>query len=58
MDSRDIAIPQPPSRSIEKTLSFDKRLGLKGEAGSGYDYAIAELRDLEIHFFLHETQEL
>lgn len=58
MDSRDIAIPQLPSRSIEKTLSFYKRLGFKGEAVSGYDYAIVELRDLEIHFFLHETQEL
>jgi catechol 2,3-dioxygenase-like lactoylglutathione lyase family enzyme len=55
MNSQDIAIPQLPSRSIEKTLAFYARLGFKGEAFPGYDYAIVELGALEIHFFLHET---
>lgn len=55
MDSQDVAIPQLPSRSIEKTLAFYARLGFDGEAVPGHAYAILVRGSVEIHFFLHET---
>jgi catechol 2,3-dioxygenase-like lactoylglutathione lyase family enzyme len=55
MNNQDVAIPQLPSRSIEKTLAFYARLGFEGEAFPGYEYAIVERGSVEIHFFLHET---
>jgi uncharacterized glyoxalase superfamily protein PhnB len=55
MSSQDVAIPQLPSRSIEKTLAFYARLGFEGEAVPGHAYAILERGSVEIHFFLHET---
>jgi catechol 2,3-dioxygenase-like lactoylglutathione lyase family enzyme len=55
MNSQDVAIPQLPSRSIEKTLAFYARLGFEGEAVAGLDYAILVRGPLEMHFFLYET---
>lgn len=55
MNTQDVAIPQLPSRSIEKTLAFYARLGFEGEAVPGHAYAIAVRGSLELHFFLHET---
>jgi uncharacterized glyoxalase superfamily protein PhnB len=55
MTTRDIAIPQLPSRSIRKTLAFYERLGFVGQAVPGHAYAIVERGELELHFFLHET---
>lgn len=55
MTTHDIAIPQLPSRSIRKTLTFYGRLGFAVEAFPGPDYAIATRGSLEIHFFLHES---
>ncbi|GAB2840715.1 VOC family protein [Pseudoduganella ginsengisoli] len=52
MEPADIAIPILPSRSLENTLSFYRRLGFDGcTAGPGY--AIVTRGSLEIHFFLH-----
>jgi catechol 2,3-dioxygenase-like lactoylglutathione lyase family enzyme len=57
MREQDIAIPQLPSRSIEKTMAFYSRLGLKGVVvGPANDYAILDRGSLELHFFLHEAQ--
>jgi catechol 2,3-dioxygenase-like lactoylglutathione lyase family enzyme len=55
MNGQDLAIPQLPSRSIEKTLAFYARLGFEGEAVPGHDYAIVDRGSMEIHFFLHEA---
>lgn len=55
MKSHDLAIPQLPSRSIEKTLAFYAQLGFEGAAFPGHPYAIVERGTLELHFFLHET---
>jgi hypothetical protein len=55
MNSQDIAIPQLPSRSIEKTLAFYAKLGFEGEAVPGHGYAILLRGDVEIHFFQHDT---
>ena len=56
MPKRDIAIPQLPSRSIERTLAFYHKLGFEGEIVSpAGDYAIACRGSLEIHFFLHRS---
>jgi catechol 2,3-dioxygenase-like lactoylglutathione lyase family enzyme len=56
MSNQDIAIPQLPSRSIQRTLAFYKQLGFEGEIVSpNNDYAIIERGSLEIHFFLHEA---
>jgi catechol 2,3-dioxygenase-like lactoylglutathione lyase family enzyme len=50
----DLAIPQLPSRSLERTLAFYRRLGFEGEIVAP-TYAIAERGSLELHFFLHPT---
>lgn len=55
MNNHDIAIPQLPSRFIEKTIAFYARLGFEGEAVPGHGYAILVRGDLEIHFFQHES---
>ncbi len=55
MEYRDIAIPQLPARSMERTAEFYQRLGFDFEVVSpAGDYAIAERGSLEVHFFLHE----
>lgn len=54
MDDNDIAIPQLPARSMERTLAFYRRLGFDTEIVSpNGDYAIADRGSLEIHFFAH-----
>jgi catechol 2,3-dioxygenase-like lactoylglutathione lyase family enzyme len=56
MEDRDIAIPQLPARSMERTAAFYQRLGFDFEVVSpAGDYAIAERGSLEVHFFLHES---
>lgn len=51
----DIAIPQLPAISMERTLAFYQRLGFDAEIVSpSNDYAIADRGTLEIHFFLHQ----
>jgi catechol 2,3-dioxygenase-like lactoylglutathione lyase family enzyme len=56
MSHADIAIPQLPSRSLEKTCAFYRRLGFDAEI-IGADYAILERGPLEVHFFLHRQLE-
>ena len=56
MQAVDIAIPQLPSRSLERTLAFYRRLGFEGEiAAPTQDYAIVDRGSLELHFFLHDS---
>ena len=56
MEDRDIAIPQLPARSMERTAAFYHGLGFDFEVVSpAGDYAIAERGSLEVHFFLHES---
>lgn len=56
MQGRDIAIPQLPAVSMERTAAFYRRLGFSFEVVSpNGDYAIAELGSLEVHFFLHDA---
>lgn len=54
MSLTDLAIPQLPSRSLERTLAFYHRLGFEGEIVAP-TYAIVERGSLELHFFLHPT---
>lgn len=52
----DIAIPILPSRSLDDTQSFYRRLGFKCKLwGAPYHYAILDRGTLEIHFFKHES---
>ena len=56
MQAVDIAIPQLPSRSLERTLAFYRRRGFEGEiAAPTQDYAIVDRGSLELHFFLHDS---
>jgi catechol 2,3-dioxygenase-like lactoylglutathione lyase family enzyme len=55
MKHADLAIPLLPSRSIDRTVAFYRRLGFGGEAVPGHGYAIMVRGSLELHFFLHET---
>lgn len=56
MKQDDIAIPTLPSRSLDNTLHFYKRLGFEGRIlGVGNAYAILTRGDLELHFFRHAT---
>ena len=51
----NMAIPQLPTQSMERTLAFYRRLGFNvAIASPGNDYAIAVRDTLEVHFFLHE----
>ena len=55
MQPDDLAIPILPSRSIEATVAFYRRLGFEGgphEFDSAY--AILERGTIELHFFSHE----
>jgi catechol 2,3-dioxygenase-like lactoylglutathione lyase family enzyme len=50
----DLAIPILPSRSVDDTVTFFKRLGFEGgahESDSGY--AILRRGTVELHFFTH-----
>lgn len=56
MQDPDIAIPQLPTRSMDRTAAFYRRLGFAFEVVSpNGDYAIAQLGSLEVHFFLHQS---
>ena len=56
MQPSDIAIPTLPSRSVEATLEFYRKLGFDGKIwGAPYQYAILTRGTLEIHFFTHDT---
>ena len=54
MHQDNIAIPILPSRSVEDTLSFYRRLGFDGKIwGAPHLYAILNRGPIEIHFFTH-----
>ena len=55
MPQNDIAIPRLPSRSVDDTLAFYRRLGFDGRIwGAPYSYAILRRGTVELHFFTHE----
>ena len=53
MQLHDIAIPILPSRSLDDTLAFYRRLGFEGGIHSHGDYAILTRGTVELHFFTH-----
>jgi catechol 2,3-dioxygenase-like lactoylglutathione lyase family enzyme len=53
MQLNDIAIPILPSRSLNDTLAFYRRLGFEGAIHSHGDYAIITRGTVELHFFTH-----
>jgi catechol 2,3-dioxygenase-like lactoylglutathione lyase family enzyme len=53
MKPQDIAIPTLPSRSLNDTLTFFRRLGFAGKIHSHGDYAILTRGTAELHFFTH-----
>lgn len=55
MPKQDVAIPILPSRSVNNTLTFYRRLGFDGKIwGSPYFYAILTRGTVELHFFTHK----
>ena len=55
MEQYDIAIPILPSRSVNDTLAFYRRLGFDGKIfGAPYSYAILTRGTVELHFFTHQ----
>ena len=52
MQTHDQTIPILPSRSLEQTLVFYRKLGFSGEIIGGA-YAILLRGSAELHFFLH-----
>jgi catechol 2,3-dioxygenase-like lactoylglutathione lyase family enzyme len=53
MQPHNIAIPILPSRSLNDTLAFYRRLGFEGFIHSHGDYAILTRGTVELHFFTH-----
>jgi hypothetical protein len=53
MQQSDTAIPILPSRSLNDTLTFYRRLGFDGKIHSYGDYAILTRGTVELHFFTH-----
>ena len=53
MQENEIAIPILPSRSLNDTLAFFRRLGFDGEIHSFGDYVILTRGTVELHFFTH-----
>jgi catechol 2,3-dioxygenase-like lactoylglutathione lyase family enzyme len=51
----DIAIPILPSRSLNDTLAFFRKLGFDGRIHSHGDYAILTRGTVELHFFTHRA---
>lgn len=49
----DIAIPTLPSRSLDDTLAFYRRLGFEGRIHGHGGYAVLERGTVELHFFAH-----
>ena len=55
MQQDDLAIPILPSRSVDDTLAFYRRLGFDGTIwGAPYSYAILRRGTVELHFFTHQ----
>ena len=54
MQRDDMAIPILPSRSVNDTLAFYRRLGFDGEIHGFGDYAILRRGSVELHFFTHK----
>lgn len=53
-EATDIAIPILPSRAIDETVAFYRRLGFEGGAHrADAGYAILRRGRLELHFFAH-----
>ena len=53
MQQSDIAIPILPSRSVNDTVAFFRRLGFEGNVHGHGDYAILTRGTVELHFFTH-----
>ncbi len=53
MQQSDIAIPILPSRSLNDTLAFYRRLGFEGGIHSHGNYAILTRGAVELRFFTH-----
>lgn len=53
MSREDVAIPILPSRSLQDTLAFYRRLGFEGAVHGHGDYAILTRGAVEIHFFAY-----
>jgi len=49
----DKAIPILPSRSLDATVDFYRRLGFEGGIHAHGDYAILARGSVELHFFTH-----
>ncbi len=55
MQQDDLAIPILPSRSVDDTLAFYRRLGFDGTIwGAPYSYTILRRGTVELHFFTHQ----
>ncbi len=55
MPPPDLAIPILPSRSVNDTLAFYRRLGFEGTVSAfPFSYAILRRGPVELHFFTHE----
>ena len=55
MQPYDLAIPILPSRAVNATVAFYKRLGFDGGAHEfDADYAILQRGAVELHFFTHK----
>ncbi len=55
MPPPDLAIPILPSRSVNDTLAFYRRLGFDGTVSAfPYSYAILRRGAVELHFFTYE----
>jgi catechol 2,3-dioxygenase-like lactoylglutathione lyase family enzyme len=58
MPQHDLAIPILPSRSVQDTLRFYRRLGFDGKIwGDPHFYAALTRGSVEIHFFTHPELE-
>lgn len=55
MQPPELAIPTLPSRSLEDTVAFYRRLGFEGNVHPHGGYAILTRGTLELHFFEHST---
>jgi hypothetical protein len=53
MPQSDIAIPILPSRSVNDTVAFFRRLGFAGKIHGDGNYAILTRGTVELHFFTH-----
>jgi catechol 2,3-dioxygenase-like lactoylglutathione lyase family enzyme len=56
MQPDELAIPILPSRSVNDTVAFYRRLGFEGGAhAADSGYAILRRGDVELHFFTHRV---